>query len=338
MEEEKGTPLERINKLITIRDVALALGLIYNSNYMCVCPIHKDSDASLKLYPDNHFYCYGCGAHGDMVDMVAQSLSISKHDAIKWVFANIIENKDFDKERKEKEKEMAKKYSKIYNFIGESIGERQKIITDYVRSCEYHALETYYFSSRGLKISTIRQFHLGYDPKRKEVIVPYNRALTYYQSRGVDKKYFKKLSSEVAGKEPIFNVGALLSNKPLVFIVESPFCAMSVYQCGGVAVPLCGTQNVGKLLSFFANHIFKGVLVISLDNDKAGEQATSKFINGTIRTKGLKDLGVKFIVKNISDECKDPNELLVKDSKRLKENISKIINYKKGTEYYAKRY
>jgi DNA primase len=100
---------------------------------------------------------------------------------------------------------------------------------------------------------------------------------------------------------------------------------MSIYQCGGVAVPLCGTQNVGKFLSFFANHLFKGVLVLAFDNDNAGKVATDKIIGGTQKNVGLADLGIHYVIKNVASECKDPNELLVKDSQRLKNNIEKTI-------------
>lgn len=36
---------------------------------MSRCPFHNDSNPSMKLYPD-HYYCFGCGAHGDVIDLV----------------------------------------------------------------------------------------------------------------------------------------------------------------------------------------------------------------------------------------------------------------------------
>lgn len=318
------TPSQRINKSTNIREVAFALGLEHDDNYMCVCPIHRDNDASLKLYPDNHFHCYGCGQHGDCIDLVAKTLNFTKKEAIKWIFENVINDTNL-KDRIEREK-TARPHETASKWENLSATEyRQKVVT-YVRACEYHAFDTYYFKFRGFTKETVRKFHLGYDHLRNEVVVPYNRALNYYQSRCIGKKFFKKLRADKAGKEPIFNVGALLSNKPIVFIVESPFCAISVYQCGGVAVPLCGVQNVGKFLSFFANHYFKGTLVLCLDNDEAGESATLKLKNGTLKEKGLIDLNIKFKTANICDECKDPNELLMKEPQRLEKNIKEIIS------------
>jgi DNA polymerase I-like protein with 3'-5' exonuclease and polymerase domains len=33
------------------------------------CPFHKDPTPSLHLYPDGHYHCYGCGAHGDIEEL-----------------------------------------------------------------------------------------------------------------------------------------------------------------------------------------------------------------------------------------------------------------------------
>ena len=34
------------------------------------CPFHADRVPSLKLYGD-HFHCFGCGAHGDVIGLAA---------------------------------------------------------------------------------------------------------------------------------------------------------------------------------------------------------------------------------------------------------------------------
>ncbi len=44
------------------------------------CPFHADRVPSLKLYGD-HFHCFGCGAHGDVVDLTAGLLGCSKAEA-----------------------------------------------------------------------------------------------------------------------------------------------------------------------------------------------------------------------------------------------------------------
>lgn len=44
------------------------------------CPFHADRMPSLKLY-DDHFHCFGCGAHGDVIDLAAGLLGCSKGEA-----------------------------------------------------------------------------------------------------------------------------------------------------------------------------------------------------------------------------------------------------------------
>jgi DNA primase len=42
-----------------------------NNKNMCRCIIHKDTNPSLKInYDTNTFWCFGCGKHGDVIDLV----------------------------------------------------------------------------------------------------------------------------------------------------------------------------------------------------------------------------------------------------------------------------
>ena len=51
------------------------------------CPFHADRTPSLKLYSD-HFHCFGCGAHGDVIDLTAGLLGYSKAEAAKRLEAD----------------------------------------------------------------------------------------------------------------------------------------------------------------------------------------------------------------------------------------------------------
>jgi CHC2 zinc finger/Toprim domain len=45
------------------------------------CPFHDDGTPSLKLYAD-HFHCYGCGAHGDLVDWLMMMEGLTRNEAV----------------------------------------------------------------------------------------------------------------------------------------------------------------------------------------------------------------------------------------------------------------
>ena len=51
------------------------------SNKAC-CPFQPDNDPSLHIYAD-HYYCFGCGAHGDVTDFVARLFELTQIKAAK---------------------------------------------------------------------------------------------------------------------------------------------------------------------------------------------------------------------------------------------------------------
>lgn len=51
------------------------------------CPFHADRTPSLKLYGD-HFHCFGCGAHGDVIDLTTALLGCSESEAARRLEAD----------------------------------------------------------------------------------------------------------------------------------------------------------------------------------------------------------------------------------------------------------
>jgi hypothetical protein len=47
------------------------------------CPLHRDEQASFVVYPDGHAHCYGCGWHGDVIDLYADVNDITLVEAMK---------------------------------------------------------------------------------------------------------------------------------------------------------------------------------------------------------------------------------------------------------------
>lgn len=54
-------------------------GLEVNRHGMARCPFHDDHSPSMKL--DDRFYCFGCGASGDVIDFTAKYFGISLQSA-----------------------------------------------------------------------------------------------------------------------------------------------------------------------------------------------------------------------------------------------------------------
>lgn len=78
---------EQIKTHITPKHVTERYGsLIHRGNMIC-CPFHDDRTPSMKLY-DDHFYCFGCQKSGDVIDLAAQFLRLTNHEAAKRLAAD----------------------------------------------------------------------------------------------------------------------------------------------------------------------------------------------------------------------------------------------------------
>ena len=63
--------LEEIKENVTMRDVMDKYKIKVSRSNMCCCPIHKEKHPSMKIYK-NSFYCFSCGAHGDIFSFVQE--------------------------------------------------------------------------------------------------------------------------------------------------------------------------------------------------------------------------------------------------------------------------
>ena len=71
---------DAVKAAIPVPTAAKRYGLEVNSGDMARCPFHDDRTPSMKLY-DDHFYCFGCGKHGDVVTLVSELFCIPPYDA-----------------------------------------------------------------------------------------------------------------------------------------------------------------------------------------------------------------------------------------------------------------
>ena len=74
------TLFELVKQNICVPDAAEHYGLQVNRNGMCSCPFHEDQHPSMKLN-ERYFYCFGCGATGDVIDFTARLYKLSPKEA-----------------------------------------------------------------------------------------------------------------------------------------------------------------------------------------------------------------------------------------------------------------
>ena len=71
---------ESVKAAVTVRQAAEHYGLEVGRSGMTRCPFHDDRHPSLKLN-ESYFYCFGCGATGDVIDFVARLFGLSSYEA-----------------------------------------------------------------------------------------------------------------------------------------------------------------------------------------------------------------------------------------------------------------
>ena len=79
--------LETINVAVPVRQAAEHYGLKVSRYGMACCPFHNDRHPSLKLNED-YFFCFGCGAKGDVIDLVARLFDLSSYEAVQKLAAD----------------------------------------------------------------------------------------------------------------------------------------------------------------------------------------------------------------------------------------------------------
>ena len=71
---------QKIKSAITVPQAAKVYGMEPDRRGMVCCPFHSDSHPSMKLN-DTYYYCFGCGATGDVIDLTAKLFGLNPRQA-----------------------------------------------------------------------------------------------------------------------------------------------------------------------------------------------------------------------------------------------------------------
>lgn len=72
---------------VSCREVAERYGVEVNHYGMALCPFHNDRHPSLYV-ADDHYHCFACGEHGDVIDFVSKLFQLSLYDAAQKLAAD----------------------------------------------------------------------------------------------------------------------------------------------------------------------------------------------------------------------------------------------------------
>jgi len=323
--------LDREQERIYIKDqlenYLLGKGLPLNKNFSCLSPDHTDSKPSMSLDKKrNKVHCHSCGEDYDTIDLIGIEYSLSS-DAEKFDKAREIFNIKVSGKMITTQKPVSTIKDKSFD------AETSKIAcTEIIAQAHREVCTTEYYANRGLSRAIVNEFKLGYsanykcpykDKKTGEmknfsvgeaIIIPHGD--DNYIARPISDKYKgeAKYLKLVGREQQIYNSQALYSNEP-VFVVEGEFDALSVMEVGGQSIGLGSTSNINKLVNMLKRQKPNSTLLLSLDNDSAGQKAQNSLCNDLV------DLNIKYKIVNISGEYNDPNEALVKN----KESFLQVV-------------
>ena len=142
--------------------------------YKGLCPFHNEKTPSFLLQKgDNHYHCFGCGAHGDAIAFLMNYMKMTFTEAVESLaekFGVTLQESDPEHEARQtatsKLKSAMNDAAKFYHFY-------------LLYSDEGHKALNYLYQ-RGLTLDFIRVFEIGFAPKEEAFF------LKYMQEKGYD--------------------------------------------------------------------------------------------------------------------------------------------------------
>ncbi len=159
--------LQRV-KEIDIRQVARDLGFEIVQSRRMNCPFHVEDSPSLVFYPppQNEFHCFGCGKHGDVINLYADACQIDFKTALEELATRYIPAYDGIKSNKVRKLDIKSVYnnkplpekSYIFKTIYSEIYERFQTFCLTQPATESARKAAEYLRGRGIDDWTIRHF------------------------------------------------------------------------------------------------------------------------------------------------------------------------------------
>lgn len=337
--------LDRLKQAIPIMDLAKSLGLeirgrqarCYNST------AHKHNDRSFSLGLDvarNRYKCFACGEQGSIIDLYKQVKGLELSQAIKELaemtgLTPISHQTGYNTPYAYREAKTPPEATREAH--SEDLGACSEIYEEFYFYCIGLDQESEKFlTGRGLTQETLDRFLLfsvkdyqATDKHLKEkfstdelskagivgekgnlifykhkIIIPFlqDGRIIFLQGRRLDQEQPKYL--HLKRPVPLYNADTLTETRKgqKVYIAEGVFDAMMLEQNGYKAIGILGVNN------FKPDYIdlFKGLdVVLSLDNDEAGERGTNELAKMFL----LKGQGVSS--KQLPDGIKDITDYFI---------------------------
>src|SRR6201996_8386470 len=131
-------------------------------NWKGCCPFHDEKSPSFYVY-DDHFHCFGCGEHGDVITFVMQSQGLAFMEAVNQLAAEAgLEVPKPSPEAAEAERRRLDLHDVLEATA--AAFQRRLFLPEGARALDY-------LRGRGLTEDTIRRFGLGWSGEGRGALV-----------------------------------------------------------------------------------------------------------------------------------------------------------------------
>lgn len=338
---------EFLYRLRTANPIDTVMGAYVNiirrgRNYICSCPFHSEKTPSCTVFTDTQsFYCFGCGAGGDVITFIMKIENLDFTEAVKLLAQR--SGLEIPKENS-RDSQLAKRKTRIYemNRLAANF-----FYTQLIKGSDKSGLR--YFADRKLSPQTIKKYGLGYAPDswntltdmlrskgysddeitdawlgsrskkgnifdifRKRVMFPIidlRGNIIGFGGRVLDNSQPKYLNT---GATPVFDKGSNLFSMNFAKNADTKRLILCEGYMDVIAVNQAGFENVVATLGTaitpdqarLMSHYAEEV-VIAYDSDGAGQKATQKAINH------FADVGIRTRILHMNG-AKDPDEYIKK--------------------------
>lgn len=338
---------EFLYRLRTANPIDTVMGAYVNiirrgRNYICSCPFHSEKTPSCTVFTDTQsFYCFGCGAGGDVITFIMKIENLDFTEAVKLLAQR--SGMEIPKENS-RDSQLAKQKTRIYemNRLAANF-----FYTQLIKGSDKSGLR--YFADRKLSPQTIKKYGLGYAPDswrtltdmlrskgysddeitdawlgsrskkgnifdifRKRVMFPIidlRGNIIGFGGRVLDNSQPKYLNT---GATPVFDKGSNLFSMNFAKNADTKRLILCEGYMDVIAVNQAGFENVVATLGTaitpdqarLMSH-YAEEIVIAYDSDGAGQKATQKAINH------FADVGIRTRILRMNG-AKDPDEYIKK--------------------------
>ena len=322
--------------------------------FVGLCPFHAEKTPSMMVYTNTQsFYCFGCGAGGDVISFIMKIENLEYIDALKFLSQRA--KIDFIEDENNLGQQNIKKRLLAANIVAAKL-----FYKNLLNSAE---VKRYLMRERKLKVETIKKFGLGFAPAGYFNLTKHMLNLGFsvdelleakLVTRGNGKKIYDvfrnrimipiiNTKSEIIGfggralgdfkpkylnskdsllfkkTNNLFNLNLAKAEKTdTIILVEGYFDAIAIVQAGvNNVVATLGTALTTKqaqIISMYAKRV-----VLSYDSDQAGIDATRRAVNI------LSELGLQVDILNLG-VYKDPDEFIKNNgSVRFKNAVNSSV-------------